>query len=272
LVSKKTEATTPADTIQKLLGAAGEEVVLVGGQALAFWADRYGLSHPDPKLPAISDDVDFLSRSAGDKEVVNRLAAAINAQVVFPNKRALTALVGQAIIDISEDEYINVDVIHKLVGLKGESVRKRAVKFSQGKGQSRFLVMHPLDVLHSRLANLHQLPEKQNDKGRMQLALAIDVGREFLRIAAEETKPVEMATGRSPVQGYVSAIERMATEDAGRKVAKRHGLHVADAIDPYLIPAGPFWTKRWPGLKKLMSTQYSEAIRPPKASAAAKSS
>jgi hypothetical protein len=272
LVTRKTEAVTPPETIQKLLGAGGDDLVLVGGQALAFWVDQYRLSHHDPKLPAISNDVDFLSRSAGDKDVVSKLADAISGEAVFPSKRALTALVGQAIIDISDDEYINVDVIHKLIGLNGDTVRKRAVRVASGKGRSTFLVMHPLDVLHSRLANLHQLPDKQNDKGRMQLALAIDVGREFLRSAAKEAKPGETAAGRSPLQGYVSAIERMATDDAGRKVAKRHGLHVADAIDPHLIPPGPFWTKRWPGLQKLMSTQYSGTIRPPKAPAPAKPS
>ncbi|MDB5871056.1 MAG: hypothetical protein JWQ07_498 [Ramlibacter sp.] len=262
-MTKKTEAVTPPATIHKLLDAGGDDLVLVGGQALAFWVDRYGVSHQNFDLPAISNDVDFLSRSAGDKDSVVRLAAAMKGQTVFPNKRALTALVGQAVLDISDDEYINADVIFKLVGLEGETVRKRAVKITRGKGRPAFLVMHPLDVLHSRMANLCKLSDKQNDKGRMQLALAIEVGRSFLRAQALEINASDTAAGRSPLQDYVSAIERMAVEDAGRKVAARHGLHVADAIDPHLIPPGPFWTKRWPGLRKLMSRTYAESIQPP---------
>lgn len=265
MTKPKTEAPTPQHTIEELLGAAGDDLVLVGGQALAFWVYWYGLAQRDPNIPAISNDVDFLSQSAADRDAVRRFAAVIKGQVVYPSHRALTALVGQAYLEISETEYLNIDVIFKVIGLKAESVRKRARKIVPGLGRPPFLVMHPLDVLHSRLINLHKLQEKQNDKGRMQLALAIDVGRSFLRQEAREIDAADTAAGRSPLQDYVSAIERMATEDAGRKVAGRHGLHVADAIDPHLIPAGPFWTKRWPGLKKLMSAQYSGTIEPPKA-------
>jgi hypothetical protein len=262
-VNRKTEAVTPPATIQKLLDAGGDDLVLVGGQALAFWVDWYGLSHRQPDVPAISNDVDFLSRSPADTESVRRLASAIKGRAIYPNKRALTSLVGQAVLDVSDEEYVNVDVIFKVVGIGGETVRKRAVKIVPAPGRSAFMVMHPLDVLHSRLANLHKLRDKQNDKGKMQLALAIDVGREFLRGEAREAKAAETAAGRSPIQGYVSAIERLATEDAGRKVASRHGLHVADAIDPYLIPSGPFWTRRWPALKELMSPEYRGTIQVP---------
>jgi len=265
VVTKKTEAVTPPATVKKLLDAGGEDLVLVGGQALAFWVDRYGLRQTDADMPAISNDVDFLSRSAADREIVDKLAKVIKGRAIYPNRRALTALVGQAVLDVSDDEFINVDVIFKVIGLEGETIRKRAVKILPEKGQLAFFVMHPLDVLQSRLANLHKLRDKQNDKGRSQLALAIDVGREFLRNAARETQAAETAAGRSPIQAYVSAIERMAVDDAGKKVAARHGLYVADAIDPRLIPPGPFWTKRWPALKNLMSPQYSGSIRPPKA-------
>lgn len=261
----KTEAVTPPETVERLLQAAGGDLVLVGGQALAFWVDYYGVSPHESGVPAISNDVDFLAQSAGDKDPVRRFAQAIGGQAVFPNKRALTALVGQAVREVSDEEYLNVDVIFKVVGLEGETVYKRAVKITAGEGRASFLVMHPLDVLQSRVANLHKLPDKQNDKGRMQLALAIEVGREFLRGAARDAQAAETAAGRSPIQDFVSAIERMAIEDAGRKVAARHGLHVADAIDPHLIPPGPFWTKRWPALKNLMSPQYSGSIQPPNA-------
>ena len=78
--------------------------------------------------------------------------------------------------------------------------------------------MHPLDLLKSRLDNLHQLPEKQTDIGRAELG------------------------------------------DAGRKVADRHGLHVADAIVPELVASTEFHQKKLPQLTTLMSPARKMAV------------
>jgi hypothetical protein len=102
--------------------------------------------------------------------------------------------------------------------------------------RAAFRVMHPLHVLRSRLLNLHKLPEKQNERGLMQLRLAIDVGREYLRGFAEQQPAAEMASGRNPLQALVSEVERLARADAGRKLAQRYDTRVADAIDPSPIP------------------------------------
>lgn len=257
------EAVTPPRMLQQLLAAAAaEDLVLVGGQSLAFWADRYGIARVADAVPSITNDVDFLSESPSDTHAVRELARAMGGKPVFPRSRAITALVGQAIRDVSEDEYLNVDVIFKVVGIDASAVRRRAVPATL-RSTATILVMHPLDVLASRLSNLYKLTEKQNDKGRMQLALAIEVARAFLRRDAGDPMAAETAVGRSPIQGFVSQIEKLAKDDAGRKVAARHALHVADAIDPHLVPAGPFWTRRWPALRKLMSPAYAATIRPP---------
>jgi hypothetical protein len=256
------EAVVPPATIASLLGAAGDSV-LIGGQALAFWAARFGVP-PPAGVAVITSDVDFLTERPTDRERVEAFAAVLNGKSHFPGRHARTALVGQAYLDVSDAEIVNVDVLFKVFGITASEIRRKAYRVEMA--DTAFLVMHPLHVLESRLLNLYELPEKQTDKGVMQLQLAVDVSRAFLRDELERTPRPLAASGRSPVQGLVSAIEHMAVEDAGRKVAERHGVHVADAIDPSLIPAGPFWIRRWPGLKKLMSAAYAERFAPPRPS------
>jgi hypothetical protein len=262
---KKREALTPPDVIVELLQVAGDGLVLVGGQALAVWTDYYALaSAVEEDLPSISNDVDFLTESAADKDAVTRLARALAGKAIFPPERALTPLVGQAVRDVSDEEVLNVDVIFKVLGLDAKHIWKNAVPFIR-RGRAPFLVMHPLDVLASRLTNIYKLKEKQDAKGEMQLALSVEVARAFLREQASKTNPAETASGRSSIQQFVSRIEKLAKDDAGRKVARRHRIHVADAIDPLLIPPGPFWERRWPTLRELMSPAYRKSIKPPRA-------
>lgn len=60
----QTEAVLSPEEVRKILGVCSPEAVLVGGQALGFWADRYGVSRPAPLLPAVTADVDFIGGSA----------------------------------------------------------------------------------------------------------------------------------------------------------------------------------------------------------------
>jgi hypothetical protein len=263
LVTRAREAATPPALVDKLIDACGSSV-LVGGQALALWVQFYGVAVPS-SVSSISNDVDFLSPSGDAAGSVRRFASVLQGETWYPNERALTALAGRAYKRIAGEDFLNVDILRSVVGLRAQAVAQRAVAFSP-RGTS-FRVMHPLHVLQSRLVNLHKLPDKQNDKGVMQLRLAADVAREYLREFASRQPRGDVASGRSPLQSLVSEVERMARGDAGRKVARRHGVHVADAIDPALIPAGPFWTRRWPTLRTLMSPAYASRFSPPAAAA-----
>ena len=258
--ASRTVAETPLPLVKRLLGAADETEVLVGGQALSVWIVKYGLQLP-ADLPVVTRDTDFLTQSAVATASVEKFARAINGKASFPRRLDMTALVGQVELATSDESYINVDVIFRIVGLDPAKVLARAVRVELP-GSITFLVMHPFDLLKSRLANLHELREKQNDKGAAQLRLAIDVARAYLQEQAARYPPAETGAGRSPVQTLVSEIEKMAIDDAGRKAAKRWGVHVADAIDPSLIPAGAFWTRKWPTLKVLMSADCASRVAP----------
>src|SRR6218665_3361300 len=189
----KTEAVTPREVFEQLVNVAGEDV-LIGGQALAVWAEHYGVEVPDD-VPAISRDMDFLTRSATEKASLQRYGKVLDGEVHVYAKDRITALVGQAYKEVAGDEFLNVDVLWTVVGLDPASVRANAVRATRG--NVSFLVMHPIDVLRSRLANLHKLPEKANEKGVMQLNLALGVVRAHLRALATPYTVDELAAGRS---------------------------------------------------------------------------
>jgi hypothetical protein len=72
-------------------------------------------------------------------------------------------------------------------------------------------------------------------------------------IAAQEA--TSAGGSRRPVGlRHLARIEALALSDAGRKVAQRYGVYVADAIDPAPVAhIEPFVRKKLPQLLKLMS-------------------
>lgn len=258
-MTTKREAYTPRDVFQGLVKVAGDDV-LIGGQALAVWVELYRIKLPEQIL-AISRDVDFLTTSPTAQASLQRYAKVLDGKTHIYEKERITALVGQAYKELPNEEVLNVDVLWTVVGIDPATVRDNAVMVTQD-GVS-FLVMHPMDVLRSRLFNLHKLPEKQDEGSVLQLRLAVGVMRAHLREQSAQFTDEDLSTGRSPLQSIVSAIEKLSIDDAGRKIAKRYGVHVADAVDPSLIPSGPFWEKKWPVLKELMSPEYGRQFAPP---------
>jgi hypothetical protein len=73
-----------------------------------------------------------------------------------------------------------VDFLSGVVGLTTKDLARRAVEL-EVPDIGRLRVIHPIDVLDSRIQNLHLLPEKRTDAGISQARLAVDVAREFIR-------------------------------------------------------------------------------------------
>lgn len=234
------------EELKAAYGALPEACVLVGGQALAYWMAFYEIPFPNDR--PVTVDADFLTLSADDGHVVKAIAKAMGGTGKINPKEVMSALVGTVEKAIGDGRFVSVDVIFKVFGMDEDAIRRRshAVEVLG----SRIRVMDPLDVLESRLKNLYKLSTKQTDNGFEQLRCSIAVIRRL--------QQSEELSWRDRF-GLIEAIARLASSDAGRKVAGRFGVFVADAV---VVPADApqsFAEKRLPQLVALMSPEAQKA-------------
>ena len=88
------EAPFDEATLDAFLRSMSADMVLVGGQALAFWMNRYGIRSDGA---AISNDGDSL----GNVRTARVLAQRLRATLVLPDAVALTSLVAQLRIPVA---------------------------------------------------------------------------------------------------------------------------------------------------------------------------
>jgi hypothetical protein len=222
-VTQQFEVSVPPELLERILELADNGMILIGGQALAFWTAYYDTPAP---LIAITKDVDLI----GTKADVERLARGLDARAVFPHKSAVTLLVGQVLKDLPGGNYINIDVMSRVHGdITTKAIASRAVLAESPAGP--FLVMHPLDVLQGRLENVYGLSAKQDEHGVAQLRVAIDVARKFVAdIASQEAIGMD-EPGRPVALRHLARIERLALSDAdlSRSFSRRRPLRPQSA-------------------------------------------
>lgn len=246
----------PPELVRRVLQSASPDEVLIGGQALAYWMGVYDVHLPAGAGPAVSRDVAFFTRDPANSASLKQFAHAIGGRAQLNDIRNLPALVGSAVAPAGNGRVYNVDLLHKVVGLGRDQVQSNAVAVQLPHTDAVLRVMHPLDVLHSRNANLHLLTEKQDDAGRLQLQLAIEVARRYLDEQIEAITRDTALTDRQRERGIsdaISAVVDYCTQDAARKNASHYGIHLADAIPAWRIRSRAFWEKQWPHLRARMS-------------------
>ena len=260
------EAYLPPELVDRVLRSAQADVVLVGGQALAFWMDRYGIEHALHR-PAVSRDIDFLTPDATNTAPLHRFARAIGGQAKIQPMRAITALIGSAVAPAEGELVYNVDLLHSVFGLDRDDVMANAMEVRTRDGV-RFRVMHPLDVLQSRNVNLHNLRDKQNVLGEQQFRLAIEVARTWFEEqidAIERDASLSEHDRNRAVFDLIGPVDEYSAEDAARKNAARYDISLADSVPAWRITSPVFWSKQWQFLRARMSPAYAqlcEARRP----------
>lgn len=229
------EAPLSEKEVAQVLAICSPEGLLVGGQALAFWANRLGVPLPADLESGVTADVDFIGGSA----LAKALGEALGWKTWLPTLDDVTPKTGKVTSKLPDGGIKQVDFLSGVIGLTTKDIGRRAAELDiPSLGHIR--VMHPIDVLDSRIQNLHALREKRNAMGIAQARLAIEVAREYVKAEIAEQ-------GERAALKLVERVVEIAQESAGLRVYLRYGIDPLQAI-----PTGDFRTtpafhgKRWP--------------------------
>lgn len=225
---------TPRD-VRKILSICSPHGLLVGGQALAFWADHLQVERPADLVSGVTADADFI----GDAALARALGSRLGWETWIPPLDDATPQTGKVTHRTKAGGVKQVDFLSGVVGLTTKDLARRAFEL-EVPDIGRLRVIHPIDVLDSRIQNLHLLPGKRTHAGIAQARLAVNLVRAYIRreVASDGEK------------AGLRLLERVA--DIARDIAAVR-VFLLYAVDPLeAIPLEDFRTTstlhrtRWP--------------------------
>ena len=215
---RDTEAPLTPEDVQKILSICSPRGLLVGGQALAFWADHLEVKRPANLVSGVTADADFI----GDAVLARSLGKRLGWKTWIPALDDATPQTGKVSHRLKNGGVKQVDFLSGVAGLTTKDLARRAVEM-EVPDIGHLRVIHPIDVLDSRIQNLHLLPEKRTKAGISQARLSVDVARAFIR--------QEVAT-RNERAGLklLERVAEIASDIAAVRVFLLYGIDPLEAI------------------------------------------
>ncbi len=231
---------SPREIKSVLEALAQTEAVVIGGQAVNLWAERYQSDSPpwNELRPYTSFDLDVL----GSRTDVLKCSEALNAESFFPEPSENTANSGKIVTQIAGSDF-EIDFLHSPNGLSPAEVRElaRAITFEH----VPLKILHPLHCVESKTVNLATMPQNSGERQDLKhLRLSIAVLREYLR---------ELTLAGQSDQILLRWANRMrmnSNHELGLQAAIRHGICFQDTIPAEIWrnrpgPLGEFMKMEW---------------------------
>jgi hypothetical protein len=236
----------------------GRELILVGGQAVNFWANVY-----EHRVPALAHDAPFTSKDidfCGDQRSVRICAERLGGRPRVATFDDATPNSGTVVFVDAEGVSRTLDVVSAPFGLDGAEVHDSAlaVEILDDAGAStgvRFYVMHPVLSMESRVHNVVGLPGYYDtEQGRKQLRASILCAREYM---------VDVLDGRidadDPARTVLKLNERIfrfcVRDHHAKELYRGKGVDPAEAVvDDARLPAA-FREKRLPQMHEHLATR-----------------
>ena len=200
----------------------GHPYVLIGGQAVNFWAELYLAAEPTLKkhMPFTSGDIDF----RGNRDDVRHIAGQLELPALFPDKVSMTALAGAIPLRIGK-QLSNIEIVRLIPGVSTATVDSLAVVTEFGGQQIR--VLDPISLLCCKVSLALTVPQKDRQDVE-HLKILIHCVRGFLRELLREVE-----RGNLPAKGWLGAVNKLAKlakTTQGRKAAEKFGVSWPDVL------------------------------------------
>lgn len=205
----------------KIRDAQGQPYVLIGGQAVNYWAERYLSTEAElEKLqPFTSLDIDF----KGGRSDVRRIAQQLNLDPGFPPKVAMTALAGFVPFQIGTLKS-SIEIVRRIPGIS-DHIDTPAVQAEWNEKTIR--VLDPISLLACKL----ELAATVSQKGRQDVAhlkILLPCIRAFLD---ELLQQVDL--GQLPAKDWlkiVNQVLKLTTNHRARRIADKYHINWPDIL------------------------------------------
>jgi hypothetical protein len=202
------------------------ELVVIGGQAVNFWASRYLDRAVELRdhLPFTSKDVDFCGTRTSVEETARRLGGEALLPEPFDDA---TPNAGVVLYQDDAGAERTLDVVFAPLGLAWGDVWDHSlrVQVEDEEGPVTFRVLHPYWAMVSRVCNVQVLPP--TPRGLRQLQVSVICLREFLLELLDEGNP---ALVRAVLKLNKRIFRFAALHRHGRDVFAHVGVEPFDAV------------------------------------------
>ena len=199
----------------------GLPYVLIGGQAVNYWAERYFQTESELKAlqPFTSEDIDF----KGGKQDVKRIAEQLQLTEVYPSKVAMTALAGCVPFQIG-DLKSNIEIVRTVPGISG-SIDALAIEAELSGKIIR--VLDPISLLACKM-DLLATVSQEHRRDLEHIRILVPCVRAFLREFLLQVEQNEL-----PVRGWLGAANRvlkLTSSSRSRKIARRSNIDWSEIL------------------------------------------
>ena len=232
------------DEVREILAQCGPHALLVGGQALALWVSVYDVTPPKLLAASISSDADFI----GTADLARKLGHTLKHWKFWrPELGDATPQTAKLTWTV-EGGVTQIDFLGAIAGLDTAAVQRRAVLLTLASG-IELRVLHPLDVLESRLQKQHLNTGNRHAEGIAQAHLAVRVTQGFL------VRMIEEGASARVVFDAIERVGQIATNKRLTGVMLDYEIDVLSAVPVEKIAQSDFRTKRWPQIAKAAQEQ-----------------